>query len=248
MITEALQAFAKTLMDPERYEALLVFMKDRDELPQDQFLSNNKRILEPVIDVDSYIGDPEIIDEQVILLAFAVHHKYVYSVDWSGEEHPGQVKRAVGNMLKLHFNVETYQWKKLNIDLQHTKRGDYLPLLFSLLNDDLENHGFSIGFFDTGDDEYHYFVMEKIKFQRLLELQDSALNVIDTKTYQLYLIGGYTAKIILYLKNKFAIPLNEIKTFIANGDVLVETGNRNFIAYHQKLIGELGGESRIQTL
>jgi hypothetical protein len=248
MISQALKAFANILMDPERYQVFLAFISDWHQLPQDHFLKKYKRVLEPVIDVDSYLGNPEIIDEQVVFLALATHHRYIYSVDWSGEEYPGQIKRAIGGMLKLHFNIEAYRWKKVSIDLQNIKRGDYLPLLFKLLNNDLEDHGFSIGFFDTADDEYHYFVMETNNFQKLLELQDTTLKIVDTKTYQLYLTGGFSAKIVVYLKNKFAIPLNEIKAFIAKGDILMETGNRNFIAHHQQLIHDMGGETLIQEM
>jgi hypothetical protein len=245
MISRSLKTFAKILLKTELYQRFRTFINERDQIPQDLFLQKYKRKLEPVIDVEGYLGNLEIIDEQVLFLAFASHYRYIYSVDWSGEEYPGQIKRAIGNMLKLHFNIKAYKWKKVAINLQNIKRGDYLPLLFKVLNNDLEDNGFSVGFFDTGDDEYHYFLMKTEDFRIISELHDSNLKILDTKTYQLYLIGGYSPKILLYLKNKFAIPLNEIKSFIAKDDILVGSGNRNFIMHHEKLIHDMGGQTRI---
>jgi hypothetical protein len=109
MTSKSLKTFAKILLKTEPYQRFIAFINERDQIPQDLFLQKYKRELELVIDVEGYLGNPEIIDEQVLFLAFASHYRYIYSVDWSGEEYPGQVKRAIGNMLKLHFNTKTYK-------------------------------------------------------------------------------------------------------------------------------------------
>ena len=79
------------------------------------FLKNNRKTLEAVIDVDYYIETQEKLSATIIFLAFAKKNKLIMTVDWSGEEYSGQVKRGITQILKQR-NINPIKWKNKNLE------------------------------------------------------------------------------------------------------------------------------------
>lgn len=195
------------------------------------FLQNHKGILDKIVDVDMLIEEEtESLDDILIFLAMAVNVQAMMVIDWSGEEYPGQVRKGIDQMLSRFKNV-SFEWKNKNIEdqiiEQQPKRGEYLPLLFRALDAELQQVGFHLGLIDIGQDCYYYFVLPEKEFNQVVRMEGQGFKVLDTNVYEIYLTGteSPSSKLMLYLKNKLNIPLGEIKTFLQQDKILVDTGN-----------------------
>ncbi len=156
-----------------------------------------------------------------------------YSVDWSGEEYVGEIKKSLTNILKT-YNKPTFKWNKKkfesNLNISVLKRGEYITLLFKALDEELNKIGFQMLFIELFDDEYHYTILPKAEIKRALELQNSYFQTYDSKLYEIKIteLGNEKPKVMKYLKNKFSIPLNEIQKF-AN-DLPISLGCSNILS------------------
>lgn len=210
------------------YRDLLSSVKNSELV---SFLQNHKDILDKIVDVDMLIEEEtESLDDILIFLAMAVNVQAVMVIDWSGEEYPGQVRKGIDQMLSRFKNV-SFEWKNKNIEEQiieqQPKRGEYLPLLFRALDAELQQAGFHLGLIDIGQDCYYYFVLPEKEFNQAVGMEGNGFKVLDTNVYEIYLTGtdSPSSKLMLYLKNKLNIPLGEIKTFLQQDKILVDTGN-----------------------
>ncbi len=147
-------------------------------------------------------------------------HK-TYSIDWSGEEYVGEIKKSLTNILKT-YNKPTFKWNKKkfesNLNIAVLKKGEYITLLFKALDKELNKIGFQILFIELFDDEYHYTILPKSEIKKGLELKNSYFQTYDSKLYEIKItkLGNEKSKVMKYLKNKFSIPLNEIQKFTNN--------------------------------
>lgn len=209
------------------FRNLLHHLKNTDIV---SFLKDHKKILDKIIDVDTLIEEgTDHLDEILVLLAIAVDVQAVMIIDWSGEEYPGQVRKGIAQML-AGLNVHSFEWKNKNIEEQiialEPRRGGYLPLLFRALDAELEQAGFNLGLIDIGQDCYYYFVLPKKGFDEIVNMEGEGFTILDTNVYEIYLKGAEapSSKLMLYLKNKFNIPLGEVKTFLQQDKILIDTG------------------------
>ena len=215
------------------------------------FLKRNQKILETVINVEYLIETKEKITATTILLAVVIKNKLIMTIVWSGEEYSGQVKRGITQMLKKR-NINPIKWKNKNIEREilasNPKRGEFLPLLFHKLNKELESESLSIGFFERGDDAYYFFVIPKTDFEQIINIKEDGLIILDTNIYDIYIteIGENTTKIMIYLKNKFNIPLLEIRSFIQQDEILIATGNLAIMNFAKDEAESLGAKTEIR--
>ena len=215
------------------------------------FLKHNKKILEAVIDVDYYIETQEKLTKTIIFLAFAIKNKLIMTVDWSGEEYSGQVKRGITQILKQR-NINPIKWKNKNLEKEilasKPKRGEFLPILFKKLDNELENENLAIVFFDCGGDEFNFFVLNKTDFEQIVNIKGDDFVILDTNIYDIYIteVGENTSKVMMYLKNKFNIPLSEIKSFIEQDKILIATGNLAIMDFAKNEVESLGAKTEIK--
>lgn len=250
--------------NPQLYSIAQVLLKEKvvefDKLLQSlksngikTFLKQNQKILDRIVDVESLIEeDVESVDEVLILLAIAVELQLVQVIDWSGEEFPGQVRKRISRMLTQ--SNYPFEWKNKKIEEQilelKPKRGEYLPLLFRALNKELEQSGLCLGFLDIGQDCYYYFVATKSAFGSIVDIEEDGFKILDTDIYEIYLLtdGEQSSKLLLYLKNKLGIPLGEIKTFLQQEKILLETGNLSVIQQEKKALDAVQGKYEVIKL
>ncbi len=158
-------------------------------------------------------------------------HK-TYSIDWSGEEYVGEIKKSLTNILKT-YNKPTFKWSKKkfesNLNITILKKGEYANLLFKALDKELNKMGFQMLFIELFDDEYHYTILPKSEIKKGLRLKNSYFQTYDSKLYEIKItkLGNEKSKMMKYLKNKFSIPLNEIQKF--TNDLPINLGCNNIL-------------------
>lgn len=245
-----LQSFAKVLLKEqyEDFQELLHLFENED---RKTFVLQHRKMLEKGwYDIESYND----LSEVDLLICFAISFHKMAIIDWSGEEYPGQVKRNITMMLK-NYGIERFMWdtkkfeKSLNWDT--IRRGDYLPLLFLAMNKQLNKDSFSIAFLDTQSDSFLYTVLPTTDFVRIENAElESNVVVISPKIYNIFLTdkGNELSKIMLYLKRKFAVPLNEIKEFCSKEKILLGIGNSIIVKKYRDEIEELGGKIEVEEL
>jgi len=241
--------FAKTLLR-ERYEKLEVLLAEFEKSDRKTFVHRHRKLFEKaVFDTEEY----DDIDEETLFLCFAIQTKFMYYADWSGEEYPGQVKRSITNMLN-NYKERALKWdsKKFEatLDFSTLKRGEYLPLLFSAMDERLQILGYRIAIFDNMSDTYYYCLLSNLDMQLVNGLQTGRFSILDTKIYAVYLIdkGSEGGKILLYLKNKFSLPLNEIKTFASQPEIMFIKGNLITVTKEKTEVEKIGGKVRIEEI
>jgi len=245
-MNKELNLFAKIVLR-ENYGEFEKLLSKFETSDKKEFVRLHKKMFERAeFDTEEY----DDIDEQLLFQSFAIQVKRMFFVDWSGEEYVGQVKRSISIMLK-HFGENLFKWntKKFEstLDFSVIKRGEYIPLLFSAMDKQLEKLDYQIVIFDELSDRYCYSLLPKSDMQLVNGIQTAYFNIINTKIYTLYLTdrGSESGKILLYLKNKFAIPLNEIKTFAAQPEILITRGNIVTVSKEKAEIEKIGGKVRI---
>ncbi len=215
------------------------------------FLRGHTNIIESIIDVDYYAENIEELTETVIFLAVAVKNRVIETVDWSGEEYSGQVKRGISSILKQQDRIPV-KWSPKNPETKvlalTRKRGEFLPLLFRELDKELEAANLSIGFFECGDDAYHYFVLPAQEFEQIFNIHDEGFIILDTNIYDLCIsdTGPNAAKVMIYLKNRFNISLSEIKTFMQQDNILIGTGTMSVMNFLKNEVESLGATTHIR--
>ena len=224
----------------------LLFIQDFDKMDKIDFYKKYKKLIGNGYDKEDFLESYDEISRKELLLFFTLGRKIIYEIDWSGEEYPGQVKKSINQLLK-NCDIEKFNWKKIDImeeiEKLGIKRGEYLPWLFKNLNIELEAIQYQIKFIDMGNDSYYYFVISNENYDKVKHLKNMFL---DMKTYEMYLLTKtMNSKIMLYLKNKFNVKLDEIKNFINQEKILILTGNDKQIKYEQEKINEIGGEINI---
>ena len=245
-----LQSFAKVLLK-EQYDEFMK-MVQLFNVDRRTFVSKHRKMFEKGwYDIDS---EDNALNEVDVMLCFAIASRRMAIADWSGEEYPGQIKRSITMMLK-HYGIERFLWdtKKFeaSLDWDKIRRGDYLPLLFRAMNKRLNKDGYSITFCDTKSDCFHYAVLPTTEFVQFdnAELEDY-LTIISPKIYNIYLAdkGKEFPKIMLYLKKKFSVPLNEIKEFCSKDKILLGIGNSIIVDEYRKEIEKLGGKIEAEEI
>jgi hypothetical protein len=80
--------------------------------------------------------------------------------------------------------------------------------------------------------------------------QTENFNICDTKIYTLYLTdkGTESGKMLLYLKKKFSIPLNEIKSFVAQSEILLAKSDLITVMKEKAEVEKIGGKVRIEGI
>ncbi len=218
-----------------------------------EFKIKYKKMLLKYFDLEDFNELDEYLSESFLFLMFGRNINKIYSIDWSGEEYPGEVKTSLTKMLKT-FGKETFNWnsKKFheNIDYNLLRKGDYISLLFRELDNNLLKMDFQILFIDLYDDEYHYTILPKVDIKNALQLSGKDFQTLDSKIYEIYVndTGENKSKLMLYLKKKNNINLNDIKEYILNTPILVEKGNIIKIKETEKELNKIGCEYSINEI
>jgi ribosomal protein L7/L12 len=153
----------------------------------------------------------------------------MFTIDWSGEEYPGQVKGTLTKLLKAN-NESTFKWSlkefESSLDFSKLRKGDYITLLFCALDEEIMKKGYQLLFIEMYDDEYHYTILKREKIKSALHINGNDFEMHTSKRYKLYLIamGNSQAKVMLYLKSKHNIGLKEIKSYVNNLPILMGQG------------------------
>ena len=229
----------------EKYmDEYIVYKNDYKNTPKELFYKKYSKIVS-LYRKEDFMNDD--LDEYALFIIFGLHKKVIFTIDWSGEEYPGEVKKGLNLMLK-NYGIQNFKWRKdINKNLLNgnIQRGDFLPLLFKEFGKDLEKENFVLGFLDMEDDAYYYFVLPQNEFSKINDYDI----VGDTKLFELYLIPNNTnTKLLIYIKKKFDLKINDIKDFMNKDRILIQTGDKILIKYKKKEIEELGGKLIIEEM
>ena len=245
-------------MDIKLFESILLknniseylqFVQNFKIMDTIQFSKKYKKIIESQFEVDDFLEycSEDKIDRKELLLLFSLWKKIIFEIDWSGEEYSGQVKKSVNQLLK-NCGITNFKWKHQSILKEITKleikRGEYLPWLFKNINEELEPIQYQVKFIDMENDAYYYFVISNENYDNVKHIKN-LFN--DMNTYEMYLLTKtMNTKIMIYIKNKFNLKLDEVKEFIKQEKILILTGTDKQIKYEQKMIDNYGGEIVIE--
>jgi hypothetical protein len=244
-IMNSIELLENVLLDKFSSE-YMTFIHDFNTVERLSFYKKYKNIIEEEFSEDDII-EPDF-ERKYLFSAFAIKNKLVFKIDWSGEEYNGQVKKCINRLLK-NYGIENFKWKNKNIFKeimqQDIKRGEYLPLLFKKLNDELETIDYKIGFIDMCSDEHYYFIISISDYEKISINRDI---IYDTKLYEMYLIptNDMSVKLKINIKNKFNLKLDEIKEFMNQNKILMGTGDEIEMKIEKNKIEELGGKIIIE--
>lgn len=162
-----------TLCFKEKTGEFEKFLNDFNDF--ENFKIKHQKLLLKFADKEDFDDFKDYYPEHLFVI-FGKSINKTYSVDWSGEEYAGEIKRSLTEMLKT-YNTPTFKWnnKKFesNLDFESFKKGDYVNLLFKALDKELNKLGFQILFIELYDDEYHYTILPIVEIKLGLELKNS---------------------------------------------------------------------------
>jgi hypothetical protein len=160
-----------------------IYKIDYKNIEKELFYKKYKKIVSVYEKSDFLEWD---MDEYNLFVLYGLYKKVIFTIDWSGEEYSGQVKKCLNILLKK-YGIENMKWQKniyKNILDKNVKRGEYLPLLFEAFNNDLKKINCVLGFFEMEDDAYYYFILPKNEYDKIKCYDE----INDTKLFELYLL------------------------------------------------------------
>ena len=210
----------------ERFSDFKSFYDDY-ALDLDLFKLKHKKILLKWFDEEDFAELKDYLYPEFLLIIYGKFLNKIYTVDWSGEEYPGQVKASLTKILKT-YNKPTFKWNlkefEATLSIESLKRGEYIDLLFKALDHRLSDTGFQLLFLDLFNDEYYYTILPVNEIAAALNIAGKDFRTCDSKTYDIEItsLGSNKSKIILFIKNKHKIELKEILKHIKNLPISVE--------------------------
>jgi len=195
----------------------------------ESFKSKYEKFLLKWFDKEDFDELDEYLYPEYLLIMYGKYVSKIFSVDWSGEEYRGQVKKSLTKILKT-YNKPTFKWnvKKFESGLnqESIKRGEYIGFLFRALDKELLKIDFQLLFIELFQDEYYYTILPKSEVKSALEMKGKGFCTYDSKTYDIKItnLGNSKSKVMLYLKSKHKIELKEINKYVQDLPILVESG------------------------
>lgn len=237
----------------KKWQSFSKILADFQQQPPDLFVKKHRRLLKKW-------GEYDLDEEQeftlgALLLSFGRKHRYIASVDWSGEDERGQVQQGLNKILKKR-GARPFDWDQeafeARVNMQSLRRGEYIPLLLAAMSEQLREQGLAIALLEEGSDQIDFTVLP---IDTLEELQhqstpDDDLSICDTKIYQLFLtgLGSSPMKLMYSLKNTFSVSLQEIKTFCQDLPLVIGQGDILWAQAMKKQYEELGGTLFIEEM
>lgn len=119
-------------------------------------------------------GEYETATPEQFFLDFAQQCGCFAWVDWSGEDHEGEIAEVVDKMLRRHghpgFGWDTAAFDE-GVDFDALQRGDYVLLLLKAIDKKLRDQNFRLALFQDGSDAYRYTVLSDAGAQGIIGLQ-----------------------------------------------------------------------------
>lgn len=196
----------------------------------EEFQVKYQKLLLNNFDKEDFEDLDMLLSESYLFVIFGRKIQKIHSVDWSGEEYAGEVKKSLTNILKT-YNSPTFKWNNRkfleSLNIESLERGELVGLLFREFDKKLNDLGFQMLFIELFDDEYHYTILPSKEINVGLEINDKEFKTYDSKLYEISVIQKpeNPSKLMLYLKNKFSLPLNKIREFTENLPIIIECGN-----------------------
>ncbi len=213
----------------EKFSDFELFYKDYLS-SLDSFKIKHEKLLLKWFDKEDFDDLDEYLSSEYLLIIFGKYANKIFSVDWSGEEYTGQVKSTLTKILKT-YNKSTFKWNlkefEKSLSQENIKRGEYIGLLFKALDKELLKIDYQLLFIELFDDQYYFTLLPKSEIKPALQIKGKGFSTYDSKTYTIEItyLGMNKSKVMLYLKNKHQIGLKEIREYVDNLPILVESGN-----------------------
>jgi ribosomal protein L7/L12 len=174
-------------------------------------------------------GDDTSEAQSVLLLEFARREGLVVSVDWSGEEEPGDFERGVTAILQRRgWLTPAWEGPRSGLLEERTdwERGDYIVALMAAVNVALSRMGLALAQYDTGWDEYHLTVLRAADMGKVIGLRGDGFRLIDVCRYQVHLTdaGPQRGRVILAVKRHLGVGVIQARDALATLPLAVGEG------------------------
>ena len=185
---ELLEAI-KPLLRGNQEKEIQQLLYDYHNLTAYDFFKSHKKSIGRYWDEDDFIeSQNESYDlSSWLIVMYLVEAKYVLSVDWSGEEYPGQIKRFLHARLKHYGHTDIKLNDKIakkKLDNNEVRRGEWIPLLLHCFDSQVMPLGLKIAILSLGDDEYNIFLVPNDWFEQMENLKISEYGkIIDAKDW-----------------------------------------------------------------
>ncbi len=184
-----------------------------------------------------------------------VGNSYFCTIDWSGEEYPGEVKKYLNQRIKAMgvtgIKLDDKNLRK-QVNEEKIKRGEHIPLLLQLFESQISKFNIHIVIINLDiNDEYIIMVIDN---DNLSLFDGTSCNNITFELpvlYKIYLDKVDCTKrvnMMLYLKNKLDIDARHAKILIDNLPIEFNCGTKSFVESNKKLLEDNGAtETTITT-
>ena len=221
-----LEALSPFLNESQQIELQQLFFDCQNLNPCD-FYKKHKKFVDKHWDKEDFIEHYQYHEntlpnlQQILSVQYLTEIKFAMSIDWSGEEYQGQIKKFLHSRLK-HYGYSDIKLNdsaiKNKLKNNEVKRGEWIPLLLNCFDKQVAFANLKIANLSLGDDEYNIALVPYDWFVKMNKaVIDGYLEVTDTSIWELKIleIGENKAKAMILLKSRFNVALSEIKDFIS---------------------------------
>ena len=243
---EQIKYFIK-LFDIEKEVQKVV--EDYDINRNELFYKLHKKWLSKQYDVDDWCLNQEakLMTHQELMIDYMIGCSYFCTIDWSGEEYPGEIKKYLNSRIKVmsvtDIKLDDKNLRKRVNDCE-VKRGEHIPLLLQLFESQLSKHNLHIVIINLDvNDEYIITVIDNKNLKLFDGVSSDNITFELPTLYKLYLDKVDSEKRIMmmhYLKTKLDVDIREVKVLIDTLPTEICCGTKSVIENIQKLLENNG--------
>ena len=243
---EQIKYFIK-LFDIEKEVQKVV--EDYDVNRNELFYKLHKKWLSKQYDPDDWCLNQEakLMTHQELIIDYMIGCSYFCSIDWSGEEYAGEIKKYLNSRIKVmsvtDIKLDDKNLRK-SVNRGDVKRGEHIPLLLQLFESQLSKHNLHIVIINLDiNDEYIITVIDNNNLKLFDGVSSDNITFELPTLYKLYLDEVDSAKRIMmmhYLKTKLDVDIREVKVLIDTLPTEICCGTKSVIENIQKLLENNG--------
>ena len=230
-------------------EPMRKIFSDYNTFDNEVFYKTHKKWLSKQYDLDDWCLNQESSSKTSAQLAieYMIGNLYFSTVDWSGEEYPGQVKKYLNQRLKAMgiTNVKLDDKKlRKTVNEGKVKRGEHIPLLFQLFENQLTQFDIHILIINLEvDDEYKFTIVDNSHIDLFDGTNCAEISFELPVLYKIYLDeidNGKRVDMILHLKKTMEIETKQARLIVDKLPIEIVVGWKSTVEKAKKLLEDSG--------
>ena len=224
-------------------------LADYDINDNEAFYKLHKKWLSKLYDIDDWCLNQEskVMTDQELTIDYMIGCSYFCSIDWSGEEYAGEIKKYLNSRIKVmskaDIKLDDKNLRK-SVNEGEIKRGEHIPLLLQLFESQLSKHNLHIVIINLDvNDEYIITVIDNKNIKLFDGVNSDNITFELPTLYKLYLDEVDSEKRIImmhYLKGKLGVDIREVKVIIDTLPTEICCGTKSVVESVQKLLEDNG--------